>query len=202
MRNRTARPIHVSPAAAVIATTAALLVLLPVGTAQAHDAISASDPAPDSVITEPLETIRLTFSAEPLEGVPSIIEVRDPSGALATTGDTITSADTVSRPLELTIDGVYQVVWQTVSVDGHTISGDYTFSVDLPEAAPTPTMSVPPMPDASADVEPSASTDLSETVPPSAPDVSGLLIGLTVGALLILSVATLLICVARRRNRP
>jgi methionine-rich copper-binding protein CopC len=120
-------------ATVVIAATA---VLTAAGGAQAHDALVASSPAPDSHLDEAPSIVTLTFSAEVLE-IGAAVVVDDAAGhdwvadPVVVTRDTVTATLTPGLP-----DGSYQVRWRIVSADGHPISDVFAFSVgDVQDAA-------------------------------------------------------------------
>ncbi|ARJ07753.1 hypothetical protein GCM10010988_41910 [Cnuibacter physcomitrellae] len=129
-----------------LSLTALALTLLAtlgiVSPAQAHDALSAADPAPDSTVSTPLTTVTLTFNEAPLDGFDSAIAIAvlDPAGTDVSTGSVGVTDTVLSKAVSPTIAGTYQVLWQTVSTDGHPISGQYAFSYTVePSPIPTPT---------------------------------------------------------------
>ncbi len=166
----TARPRHRIPLLLTGIFAAAILGLSSAPPASAHDALASATPAPDATVTEPLNSVELTFNESPLAGFETgmAIVVLDPAGTDVSTG-TLRIADTqLSKDVTPSGPGQYQVLWQTVSSDGHPISGQYafTYTVDAAPAPPvqTPTPTTPvatpaPTPEASAPTEPAPSPD-------------------------------------------
>ncbi|ARJ07619.1 hypothetical protein GCM10010988_40660 [Cnuibacter physcomitrellae] len=162
----TARPRHRIPLLLAGIFAAAILGLSSAPPASAHDALASATPAPDATVTEPLNSVELTFNESPLAGFETgmAIVVLDPAGTDVSAG-TLRIADTqLSKDVAPSGPGQYQVLWQTVSSDGHPISGQYafTYTVDAAPAPPvqTPTPTTPtPTPEASAPTEPAPSPD-------------------------------------------
>jgi methionine-rich copper-binding protein CopC len=115
--------------------------------AAAHDALALAVPAADETVTSELAAVALTFSETPLAEFANAIalNVTGPTGASVTTGDPSADGTTLTVPVEITEQGQHTVTWQSVSSDGHTISGTYAFSYAGPLAAPepAPTATVP-----------------------------------------------------------
>ena len=124
----------------VAAVAAVLLVSIGwAAPALAHDALLGSEPADGALLTEAPSQIVLTFSAAQA-GVGSEVAVVGPDGAVWSDGPAQVSEAVVTQPLRPDMpEGVYTVTFRSVSGDGHPVSGAFTFSVDLPEAAVTET---------------------------------------------------------------
>lgn len=132
--------------AATIATLAATVIFFAAApAATAHDALASSTPAVDEVVSTPLTQVQLTFNEEPLAGFDTgiVIAVIDPAGTDISTGDVMVDATTLTKSVSPTTVGSYQVLWQTVSADGHPISGQYAFSYAV-ESLITPTATLTP----------------------------------------------------------
>lgn len=124
---RTVAGMAVSAVAAI--AIAATGVLAAAGEAQAHDALVASSPAPDSRLDEAPSTVSLTFSAEVLE-VGAAIVVDDGTGHDWVADPVVVNGDVVTATLAPDMpDGAYQVRWRVVSADGHPISDAFGFFV-------------------------------------------------------------------------
>jgi len=117
---------------------AAALALLPASVAAAHDYVVGSDPAADSTVTTPLQSVTVTFNDRVLDlsgdGSTNLLTVTGPGTAArhfetgcATVGDT-----KVSAPVALGAAGSYTVTYQVVSADGHTVSSSYAFTYQPP----------------------------------------------------------------------
>ncbi|WP_368497971.1 copper resistance protein CopC [Herbiconiux sp. A18JL235] len=107
-----------------------------VAPASAHDFLVSTSPAADTTVTDPLAEVSLTFNEPPLTDLQAgiAVEVRDATGATASGALTIVNA-TLSVPFTPTATGGYTVVWQTVSSDGHPVSGEYGFDYQGPVSA-------------------------------------------------------------------
>ncbi|MFG2182867.1 FixH family protein [Streptomyces abikoensis] len=138
MRTRTAVRRGVPlPGALLVAFLAALLCTLTLGagTASAHAALTATDPADGSVVPTAPARVTLTFS----EGVllsPDSVRVLDPRGERVDAGRPQHDggrSGTATVALRAGIaDGTYTVAWQAVSADSHPVAGAFTFSVGAP----------------------------------------------------------------------
>ena len=124
---RTVAGMTVSAVATI--AVAATAILAAAGEAQAHDALVASSPAPDSHLDEAPSTVSLTFSAEVLE-IGAAIVVDDEAGHDWVADPVVVTRDIVTATLAPDMpDGAYQVRWRIVSADGHPISDAFGFSV-------------------------------------------------------------------------
>ncbi|TSD10204.1 copper resistance CopC family protein [Curtobacterium sp. KBS0715] len=194
---RTAR----TTAAALAIVAAGLLTLVGVQPASAHSALTSSTPADGAVVTEPLESVDLTFSEAPLAGLDAglRIQVTDASGADVAKGDVTVSGTTMRRAVDLD-QGSYTVLWRYVSPDGHPIEGTLAFEyraaapTSTPSASVTPTPSTAPTPSATA-----TATGASDGAPSSSPGIApGVWIGLGAGAVLVAGAVVVLLL---RRGR-
>jgi methionine-rich copper-binding protein CopC len=194
---RTAR----TTAAALAIVAAGLLTLVGVQPASAHSALTSSTPADGAVVTEPLESVDLTFSEAPLAGLDAglRIQVTDASGADVARGDVTVSGTTMRRAVDLD-QGRYTVLWRYVSPDGHPIEGTLAFEyratapTSTPSASVTPTPSTAPTPSATA-----TATGASDGAPSSSPGIApGVWIGLGAGAVLVAGAVVVLLL---RRGR-
>jgi methionine-rich copper-binding protein CopC len=195
----------------VMLALAAGLAVLDARPAAAHDALAQAVPAADETVTTELSSVTLTFSETPLAEFANAIalNVTDPAGASVTTGAPVADGTTLSVPVEVTEAGLHTVTWQSVSSDGHTISGTYTFTYAGPVAAAAPATPVPAAstPAASA----SDSTSAEEEAPTSAathsatePASSNLIpwiAGATALAVLILIPVTVILALRARRRK-
>ncbi len=116
----------------LVVASVVLFGLLGVSTVWAHAALLRANPAPNSVIGEPPDEIRLWFT-EPLEPAFSYIRLRDANGnAVETPPSTIDSND----PYQMSLvpgdlpDGLYTVNWQALSAaDGHQTVGSFPLTI-------------------------------------------------------------------------
>jgi methionine-rich copper-binding protein CopC len=183
-------------AAVAVATVAALAAAAP---ASAHDTIVSSSPAADSQLTTAPTEVVLTFSNNLIsldENSGTAMTVADESGEDWVAGEPAITADSVTVPLaEGMPNGAYTVTWQVVSSDGHPTSGEYSFSVAVPEAPATPSAS------ATESAAPDQSAEPSQTAEPSeAAETASwpLLIGL--GAVLLVAIVVFIVILVRRRR--
>ncbi len=125
----TTRPLRTSVAALAIAGLAAIGALVPALSASAHDQLVSTSPADGSTVTE-LSNIELTYSATLLSigedqrsaAIQVVHDGRYYESACPTLRD-----NTASVAVAPGSAGDYEVRWQVVSSDGHTISGQYSF---------------------------------------------------------------------------
>ncbi|MCS5492871.1 copper resistance protein CopC [Curtobacterium flaccumfaciens] len=196
---RTAR----TTAAALAIVAAGLLTLVGVQPASAHSALTSSTPADGAVVTEPLESVDLTFSEAPLAGLDAglRIQVTDASGTDVATGDVRVSGTTMRRAVDLD-QGSYTVLWRYVSPDGHPIEGTLAFEYRAAAPTSTPSASATPTPTASTAPTPSATataTGAPDGAPSSSPGIApGVWIGLGAGAVLVAGAVVVLLL---RRGR-
>ncbi|MGI8857682.1 MAG: copper resistance protein CopC [Thermomicrobiales bacterium] len=129
----------------VVLVLLALASLLPVSVA-AHTSLLQTDPAPNSTLDHVPELVTLHFD-EPLQPGYSKVTVFDATQRPVTTSanpasGTDPSVLTIGLPKLVT--GVYSVLWQVLSPDGHPVRGAYVFTVALPgDPPPAPVASVP-----------------------------------------------------------
>ncbi len=99
--------------------------------AQAHGVQVVSDPAPNTQLAETPAQISVTFS-EPIEPAVSTIQLWDQSAEQLPLGELEFPSSTkmvVHVPSELP-SGIYTTIWRNLStVDGHTWSGSFTFTI-------------------------------------------------------------------------
>ncbi len=99
----------------------------------AHAKLVSAEPAPNATITELPKQLKLAFSEKLQLG--SSITVLDASKQKVALGESRIEADgktfVVALPNKLA-SGSYTVQWKTLSEDGHTEKGSYTFKLDAP----------------------------------------------------------------------
>jgi cytochrome c oxidase assembly factor CtaG/methionine-rich copper-binding protein CopC len=115
---------------AVAVVAAGLAGLVAPGPAAAHSVLLGTAPAEGSVVTAVTTEVTLTFN-EPVRAQFSTVAVTGPGGRAYATGE-LTVRDNVARqPVHPLRSGDYQVAWRVVSLDGHPVSGTFTFRVSL-----------------------------------------------------------------------
>jgi len=187
---------------------AAGLAVLDARPAAAHDALARAVPAADETVTTELSSVTLTFSETPLAEFANAIalNVTDPTGASVTTGAPVAEGTTLSVPVEVSEAGLHTVTWQSVSSDGHTISGTYTFTYAGPVAAAAPTTPAPaastPAASPSATAEPTAPDPTQTAAGPASTNSIPLIIGVTTfAALMLIPLIVVRLLRARRRKK-
>jgi len=108
---------------------AAAVVAMATGQAVAHASLASATPAPNATVP-PTRTISLTFSGRIVADFSSF-DVTDARGNKATVTvahgrDGKTMTGTLARPLA---PGRHRVDWRIASIDGHRMTGAYTFTV-------------------------------------------------------------------------
>ncbi|MFH8991982.1 copper resistance CopC/CopD family protein [Streptomyces sp. NPDC017940] len=103
--------------------------------ADAHAALTGSDPKQGAVVDEAPRQVSLTFS-EKVALSDGSVRVLDPAGKRVDTGRT---SDLGSHAYGVKLkpglpDGTFTVAYQVVSADSHPIAGAFTFSIGAPSA--------------------------------------------------------------------
>jgi copper transport protein len=128
---------------AALAVTAAALVLP--STAAAHAYLVKTVPAASVVLNSPPASVQLTYD-EAVEPRFAIISVTNPAGKQETTAPVSRSPgnpDTLVVPLRPHLpEGWYLIFWRAISVDGHPVSGAFTYAVG-PNPGPAPQFRIP-----------------------------------------------------------
>lgn len=178
--------------AALISLGLLCVTSITVFAAPAHAKVISSDPAIGSTITSAPTKVTVT-TAEEMDPDPAKSNLfvygpgADATATLISQGDAKVS---LSNPKEMSVeikpdsahpDGVYVVVWKTVSSDdGDDAAGAFTFTVNASAANPTPT----PTASTSTNTPASTGSDTSSGTPIWVPIVSALvalLVGLGIG---------------------
>ncbi|TSB17695.1 hypothetical protein FNJ62_26770, partial [Streptomyces benahoarensis] len=118
------------------------LLLATAAPAQAHAALTGSNPAQGAVVAHAPEQVTLSFSEGVAMGDDSV-RVLDPHGTRVDRGKLrdLCSGETVKYGTGLPPGlphGTYTVAWQAVSADSHPVSGAFTFSIGAPSATKAP----------------------------------------------------------------
>jgi len=176
---------------------AALFITSGTRSAAAHDALAQAVPTADDTVTSALPAVTLTFSETPMSEFANalILRVTGPSGVSVTTGPPEADGTTLTAPVALREAGTHTVEWQSVSSDGHAISGAYTFTYAGPlPSAPTPVTPEDAPTSTATPAEAPTETATAFPSPPSSESDSGsnnavpLIIGTTLVAALLLAV--------------
>ncbi|MBV9837763.1 MAG: copper resistance protein CopC, partial [Solirubrobacterales bacterium] len=131
----------------IMAAAAAVLagaLALP-GAASAHAYLVSTAPVASGVLNAPPKTVALTYD-EAVEPRFAIISVTSAAGTQETTAAVRRSPanpDTLVVPLRPGLpQGWYLIYWRAISVDGHPVSGAFTYAVG-PNPGPSPQFPVP-----------------------------------------------------------
>ena len=140
-----------------------------VQSASAHDSLVSSSPAADSNVATTLTQVVLTFSEQPNADFPDsiAIHVADAAGSRVDTGTVVISDRALTVAVAPTTNGMYRVIWQNLSVDGHAISGQFDFSYTGASASAIPPSAAP---SAAHSAAPSVSPEDNATAVPATPE--------------------------------
>lgn len=134
---------------AVAMVTILALTFISAGRAQAHADYVSSEPPSNGTVTTPPERVVIVFSQE-LKPEGNTIRVTDTRGAQVDRGDTaLDRNDPDRKTLVVSLnpglsDGVYTVNWKNASIDGHSETGRFRFTINTgatQAAAPLPATS-------------------------------------------------------------
>jgi methionine-rich copper-binding protein CopC len=102
----------------------------------AHARLNGSVPVADSLVPQAPAAVVLSFNRD--IAPPATVVVTAPDGSRAGAGDPSVRGRDVSAPIGGEQEGTYVVAFRAVSVDGHPITGRFTFSVGHRSTPPTP----------------------------------------------------------------
>lgn len=179
----------------LLSILAALVLFVP--NAAAHTYLDMTKPEDGEVVVEPLQSITLTYTGKIEQG--STFKVITANGDQVETSD-MTLVDGVlsgsfDNPLP---NGDYTVQWNSISEDGHPLSGEFSFTVNAPateEAVVEENVE-------QTEVEDSAQVDVPESEPANVEDDKNntplLIVG---GMLLAIILISIIILVARKKTK-
>jgi copper transport protein len=128
-----------------VAALAGLIGAVLPAAASAHAYLVSTSPAASRVLNGPPRTVSLTFD-EAVEPRFAIISVTSAQGTQETTAAVARSPanpDTLVVPLRPRLpEGWYLIYWRAISVDGHPVSGAFTYAIG-PNPGPAPQFPVP-----------------------------------------------------------
>ena len=181
---------------AVTAAAATGLWFMATPLADAHDVLRSTNPADGAVVDQLPDRVVLTFD-EPALAIGTEVQVTGPDGPV--TDGTPQLVDTeVRQPVRAGPAGRYTVLWRVTSVDGHPVSGTFSFTAQQPRASTSPTSPTSGTSSATSAVPSSTPTPTATGAPEAG--VSGTAIALGVGALVLLGGAAAWL-IRRRRAR-
>ena len=130
--DRTRAGMRIVAAGLLVATAALLSNAAP---ASAHDVLTSTNPAADSVVAALPEVVVLTFD-EPALAIGTEVIVTGPSGPVTSGSPQLVDTE-VRQPLRGGPAGRYTVVWRVTSADGHPVSGTFVFTTQQARAGST-----------------------------------------------------------------
>jgi methionine-rich copper-binding protein CopC len=134
----------------------AALWLVP-GVAMAHSKLESAVPAQDSLIADSPERIELTFNTK-IEKL-SNFKLLNAAGEEMETERAEVNGETMSGAVPAVLpNGIYTVKWTIIGADGHSVEGNYAFTVDAPTPEPA------------AEPEPTAETPIDSPSPSPSPE--------------------------------
>ena len=188
-------------AAAALAVAAALVLAI-AAPAQAHNYLVSSTPEASSTITEVPESFSVTTSEALLDlsgnGSGFAIEVTDAAGLYYGDGCTAILDSTLSTGASLGEAGDYRMLWQLVSADGHTVSGEVDFTWAPSTGAVSSNGSTSP-PDCGGEAVAAPESSTAPVVRGDASLGDVLWVGGAIAAVLIAGLVTLSVASRRRR---
>lgn len=181
----------------LLSILAALFLAVP--NAAAHTYLDTTNPEDGAVVTEPLQSIELTYAGK--------VEVGSTFKVMSSNGEEI---ETVSMDL---VDGVltgtfdtplpnddYTVEWNSISADGHPLSGQFSFTVDAPVAEEPVEEAVTEENEEQAEVNETVQNEAAETTAADEEETSNNTLLYIVGAILLLIIIVSIFTIARRKN--
>ena len=169
--------------------------------AVAHDELVSTSPADGTTVSSAPAEVLLVFG-EPPVALGSEVQVLGPDGANVSAGALVLDGSTVRQALRAERpQGAYRVQWRVTSDDGHTVTGEFTFTAAAAAAAAAVATAAP---GTAAPGGAAATQTLAPATPGSVADDAGES-GVTVllaggGLVLALAGVALVIGVIRRRR--
>lgn len=121
------------------------------GTAAAHATLTATDPAQDSVLTQPPKRVSATFS-EAMRSEFAAMTVVGPDQNLWSVGDPQVDGAVIGVGMRPSgPGGTYTANYRATSADGHVVSGSWSFRLAVTGTAATGTPGPPASPPAVTD---------------------------------------------------
>lgn len=194
MSGTAVRRVTASVIAALLALGGALVVASP---AQAHNYLVQSTPQAGEVLTELPAQFSITTNDALLNiggnGAGFALQVKDKDGLYYGDGCIDVEGTEMSTRAALGAPGSYEVIWQVISTDGHTVSNEFSFTWQPSSAAEASVGSKTP-PDCNGALKPNTSEGA--TAAPTAPAPARAADGDEVSALLWIGGAVLAVGLA------
>ncbi|WP_171056143.1 copper resistance protein CopC [Paenibacillus sinopodophylli] len=179
----------------------AALWLLP-SVALAHSTLEKAVPIQNATVTALPERIELTYNTK-IEKL-SNFKLMNAAGEEIEKDKVEVDGMTMSAGLPDTIpNGIYTVKWVIIGADGHSVEGDYTFTLDAPAATeapspePTATDAVSPTPEPSTEEGTTTNAGDETNSPAAASDGTNYTPAIIIGAIIV---AAALVLFMRRKK--
>ncbi|MGN7477317.1 copper resistance CopC family protein [Solibacillus silvestris] len=178
----------------LLSILAAFILFVP--NAAAHTYLDTTNPEDGAVVVEPLQSIALTYAGKIEEG--STFKVVAGNGEqFETTSITLVDGvltGTFENPLP---NNEYTVQWNSISEDGHPLSGQFAFTVDVPV-----TEEIAEEEDSAeqAEVEDTTQNDSAEPSAADEDDKSKISPLMIIGGILLLIIAVSIITLVKRKK--
>lgn len=180
----------------LLSILAALFLAVP--NAAAHTYLDTTNPEDGAVVTETLQAIELTYAGK--------IEVGSTFKVISSNGEEIgtVSMDLVDGVLTGTFDSPlpnddYTVEWNSISADGHPLSGQFSFTVDAPVVEEPVEEKVTDENEEQVEVNETVENNEAETTAADEEESNNTLLFI-VGALLLLIIIVSIFTIAKRKN--
>ncbi|MGA4518219.1 copper resistance CopC family protein [Solibacillus silvestris] len=176
----------------LLSILAALFLAVP--NVAAHTYLDTTNPEDGAVVTETLQAIELTYAGK--------IEVGSTFKVISSNGEEIetVSMDLVDGVLTGTFDSPlpnddYSVEWNSISSDGHPLSGKFSFTVDAPVAEEPVEEN-----EEQVEVNETVENNAAETTAADEEETSNNTLLYIVGALLLLIIIVSIFKITKRKN--
>ncbi len=123
----------------VLLAAAALTVALP-GIALGHVHVESTTPEPGTNLDDPPSEVVIEFDGE-LDPDQSSFTVRGGDGAVVGEGEvdlSVADRNVLRGDVSISEPGIYDVEYSVVGLDGHELTGEFSFGFQATEAVPTP----------------------------------------------------------------
>ena len=175
------------------------VLFLAVPNAAAHTYLDTTNPEDGAIVTEPLQSIDLTYAGK--------IEVGSTFKVTSSNGEEIetVSMDLVDGVLTGTFDAPlpnddYTVEWNSISEDGHPLAGQFSFTVDAPVTEEMVEEEAAEENEEQAEADGTVQTNEAETTTADDEEASNNTLLYIIGVILLLIIIVSIITVARRIN--
>lgn len=178
----------------LLSILAVLVIAVP--NAAAHTYLDTTNPADGAIVVEPLQSIELLYAGK--------IEVGSTFKVIASNGEQLETANislvdgvltgTFENPLP---NDSYTVQWNSISEDGHPLSGEFSFTVDAPiieeivEEAPV---------EEAEEIEEATEVSLSEPTETNQEEETGNSSLFIIGGILVLVILISILIFVKRKN--